>query len=121
MTDTEIKNFIDSREALTQRELSLFIFGDSRSLTCSAELTKWWGYVIDTKGLVKINEHRKQKITRGGEELFNLVKEKYNNDIRLRELGYKSGCKLLKKLYGINIGAETYRTYRKCINSQQTV
>lgn len=117
-SDDEIQEWIDRRDVTTQRELMTFIYGyysgKRHKLFC-----KWWLYVIETKDLVKLNEYRESRINVAfNVKLFERIKEIYNKDPRIKEVGVKSGTKLLNSLYGITIPKSTYRTYLKRIKHE---
>jgi len=121
-SDDEIKEWIDSREVVTQTELWKFIYGYSKG-DYTPIFTKWWLYVIEYKDLSKLKNYANQKIKDGrfNHELFNKVKSVYDSDARLRDLGYRLGARLLKNVYGIEIAKTTYHSYKRKIEKNELV
>jgi len=117
-TDNEIKEWIDSREVVTQTELIKFMYGYYTGVR-KQKFTEWWAYIIETKDLVKLRQYSTDKQLRGNRnmELFNKVKSVYTEDPRLQQSGCKSGIKLLKTIYGIEVALTTYKAYLKQIKT----
>ena len=92
-TDAEIKEWIDSREAFTQNELSKFIHGykiNNNKLT-----RKWWAYVLETKDWTALKDYRNKKNRLDYFERFYKI---YKKDKRLQECGCRKAKKILKEL-----------------------
>jgi len=111
--DNRIKNWIDAREALTINELKLFIFGYKSSRLDKEKLYYWWNYVLKTKDLIKLREYKKNKINNFNKEKFELFKELYNKDERLRNCGHRTIKKVLENVYNIKLGKYNIKRFKK--------
>jgi len=117
-TDKEIKDFIDSKEALTQKELSMFIYGYN-SKTNSNKTLRYWDYVLATKDLVKLKQHKisREHHTDILDPIIERIQGIYRTDCRFNSLGHKSAFKLFKKIYGIDCCESTFRKYHKKVKN----
>jgi hypothetical protein len=114
-TDSEIKEFIDSKEAITKSELCVFIYGYSGGSVHnkkSSMLNKFWDYVLETKDWKKQREHKEKKLKL---DKFPAFKKIYKNDKRIRELGSTSAIKLLKIIYNMHVSRSTFSKYKKML------
>lgn len=107
-TDEEIREFIDSREALTQQELAAFMWRLKR-IKNSPKFVKHWNYVLETKDWERLKSYREEKIT------CNRTKEHYlefldivRKDSRCR--GKRTTHKICK-LHGLNLSLSTIQRY----------
>jgi len=118
-SDSEIKQWIDERGAMTQAELGRFIY-ETTHYTRSTRTEKWWGYVLSTKNFAKLRQYRVDKInSRFNTELFDKIKGIYLKDKRLQGVGHKLGKKLLRQLYGVEVARSTYQGYLKRIRGDK--
>ena len=114
-TDEEIKEWIDSREALTKNELYEFKRGHKRyGGRDNVWLKKWWDYVLKTKDWEKLREYREHKI-----ENWNVNTDKYKRfheiieeDKRLLVFGSRYLKKWLKKHYNLELARSTIQRYK---------
>ncbi len=104
-SDEEIKDFIDSRKALTKRELSVFIYGQKSG---NPRVDKFWGYVLETKNWKDLKEYQRKK---NRLDIFENFKKIYKKDKRLQENGIKNITKLLKEIYNIKLSYSTLSKY----------
>ena len=112
-SNEEIISFIDSKEAITERELKLFMYG-----YCSgrkkATFHKYWNYVLNTKDWKKLKEYAKYKEYDNGKfDKRNKYFELQKSDVRLQTLGSKEQSKLLKRIYNLDYNRQTIRRYTK--------
>jgi len=131
-TDEEIKEFIDGREALTQSELSQFIYGSSRSLSNyrpkwgrdydNKSIAKWWGYAIKHKDWGKMREYKKYKM-RAKPSLFRKERDtiegvitKFNNELSTPEI-----VSLLKDKYDVTTPRCLIIQYRKRLGLESKI
>jgi hypothetical protein len=104
-SDLEIKEFIDSREVLTKRELTEFIYGELKDYRLNSKfINNAWDYALQTKNWQKMKEYQKTRIKYGNKlthipELLELSK----TDKRLLEFGKRKLVKFLNEHYGIII------------------
>ena len=109
--DKEIKEWIDSKEVLTQTQLKKFIrtvssrFGDRGN-----SWETWWRYALSTKDWNKMKEHRtlkmKTRLAHKDKKIIERVIKKFGHlsssgDIRTS----------LKKEYNITVTGQTVRLY----------
>jgi len=105
-SDAEIKQWIDSKEAITKKELSIFIYGYWKN---SLRLVKkWWDYILENKDWRKQREYKEKRIKNGSLK-FPQVPEILKTDKRFFNIGVKKTVKLLKQIYNIEIGNTTIR------------
>ena len=116
-TDTEIKQYIDSRDVLTQKELSKFIFGYWSS--GSKRLKEYWLYVIETKDLMKLKKYAYDKEQHKDrlDPILERIAGIYRTDPRFNSLGGKASYKLFKRLYGVDCAERTFQNYHKKVKS----
>lgn len=118
-TDQEIKDFIDSREVLTRREITEFIYGQKNKRdTTHTKVQKYWLYVLQTKDMVKLREYAEEKIRTGNqrddaERIRTIIAE----DERFN-CGSRKASKLMNDIYNIHISRNIVNNYlrEKCIN-----
>lgn len=124
-TDKEIKEFIDSREVLTQNELSHFMYGHSCPVITYAKNGKeyqnkimgWWGYVLKTKDWGKLRKYKKSHTIGFGryshfhkdKKIIEKIVKKYFGNKRLTLSDVRE---LLKEKYNIAVSAHTLDNYR---------
>ena len=123
-TDTEIKEWIDSKEVFTLTELSKFIFGSSQPLITKREeseegiwvnkpLYKWWGYSLKNKNLAKMKSYKKYKM-RPKDSLWHKNKSTIEGVIREnKELSGREIKTLLEGKYNIKIELQAILFYKK--------
>lgn len=111
-SEKEIKEFIDSKEVITQRELNKFIYGYTGG-DRNSKFRHWWDYVLKTKDWKKLKEYRDKKITSLNNGKFETFKKLYDKDERLRMYGTKRQKKLLLNIYGLDYGRTTLAAYNK--------
>jgi hypothetical protein len=110
VTPEEIKEFIDSKEVLTQRELSTFMYGYNNG-TGRNRFYEWWDYVLNTKDWTKLRAYREQRITTASQKkYFDQFLSIYNKDPRFKTAGKKKAFKLCK-LHQLTISPSTVRRY----------
>ena len=119
-TDEVIKEFIDSKEALTKIELSKFIYGYKTSgQKGNPILIRWWIYALETKDWAKLKEYQKKKINDNNESRrvidLEIVKRIYNTDPRVNNCGFKKFTTILKNVYGYKVSVKTVGNYLKQI------
>ena len=129
-TDAEIKEFIDGREALTIREVNIFLHPNwnnasiSKSLSCksSGKLRRWWQYVLETKEWQKLREHKEYKINNANQkgERFDKFRKIYQSDQRMQEFGKRRIRNLLIKVYDLDIPLATLGRYIKELKNATT-
>lgn len=117
-TDSEIKEFIDSKEALTQKELAEWMYDNKWRST--QRLYKWWDYVLQTKNWDDLKEYRDNKINNGNPKTEERARFKeylklYNSDGRISKNGKRYISKLLKEVYNFEIPYVTIGRYNKLI------
>lgn len=119
-TDKEIKEWIDGREAVCKTELQRFIYGYVTG-RYSTKLMEWWGYVLNTKNWETLKSHPKLKQLNANRnmELFNRVKDIWNNDPRMKTVGYRTVKKYLQNIYQIDIPSTTTHRYIQEFKKQQ--
>lgn len=121
-SDNEIKEWIDSREVMTMRELAAFLYGKGNRSTGNPRFLLWWGYVLQTKNLTDLKLHRERKIiTQGGwgmvsPERVQRAREIILSDPRLLASGYKRGLRILENVYGIKMSITTYKKIKRQSN-----
>jgi hypothetical protein len=115
-SDTEIKEWIDSREVLTQNELCEF-FGIQRQAYRKAykPLYRWWNYVLKTKNLTKLRLHisNKRRATQPRPD------KKIILSIILKYAGAVSRWgmpNLIREKYGIRVSSSCIYRYAKELN-----
>jgi hypothetical protein len=121
-SDKEIKEFIDSREALTQRELMLFMHNTMDFQIRYTRDLKWWAYVLDTKDWQKLKAYKHFKINEKNIKSghYNEYKKIYFKDERIRNSGVRGNRKLLKSIYDIHVSLSSIKRYRRYIKNEQT-
>lgn len=123
-TDESIKEFIDSVDVITMRELIAFMYpyADKKSLSkrgySSSRIARHWDYVLKTKNWSKIKNHINYKIKNGNfkTEQFNKYKEIYMSDGRIRSCGTRRAKRLLMNIYRFDLSRGVILTYNKRIN-----
>lgn len=110
-TDEEIKSWIDSKQAVTKRELSIFIRGYYSGRNSPA-MNKWLNYIYQTKNWLDIKKYTKEKIHNRNPH-FDKIKDIYTKDPRLQNSGYKKGTKILNNIYNIPVTAGCYHHIHK--------
>jgi len=121
-TDTEIKDWIDEREVLTQNELSRFMWGyvGSYSLTKNGKvhqtkLGAWWDYVLNSKNLEKLKQYKQNKIY-ANKQNFHKQKDKICEILKTDErfvCPAEKAIPLFKKIYKINVSEHAINKYKK--------
>jgi len=117
-TDTEIKQYIDSREALSKNDLSKFIYGYPRATTTTL-VNKYWLYVIETKDLMKLKKYAYDKEQHKDrlDPILERIAGIYRTDPRFNSLGGKASYKLFKRLYGVDCAERTFQNYHKKVKN----
>jgi len=117
-SDTEIQAWIDSKDAMTQNELCMYLCGHRGKQT--KLFLKWWDYVLDTKNWKTLTEHRNKKINAGfppNDKRKEQIEQLFTKDIRLQTSGYKTGTKILNNVYGISVSRSYYQILLKKLKS----
>lgn len=121
-SEQEIKDWIDSREVLTRRDLARFMYESKlRPGTKSRpKFYRMWDYVLETKDWNKLKEYLTSKHSEGGkknrdQDKFNAYKKAYNSDIRIRTYGKRLSQKILKLHHNLELGTSTINRYKKCL------
>ena len=119
-TDTEIKEFIDSREVLSKNDLCEFVYGIRRGYTSHERIYKWWEYVLRTKEWSKLRCYKEHKINNGnfGVENFNKYKEIYDKDLRIREAGSRKAQKILENVYSFHLARNIIINYKRKVQNE---
>lgn len=118
-SDPEIKEWIDSKEALTKNELGKFIYGYKAS-TVSPKVEKYWLYVIETKDLMKLKKYAYDKEQHKDrlDPILERIAGIYRTDPRFNSIGGKSAYKLFKRLYGVDCKERTFQKYHKKVKNE---
>lgn len=118
-TDKEIRDFIDSKEVLTQRELNEFIYGYWKTVIPGTTIYKYWQYVLQTKDWKKLRNYRENKInfTNFKMENFNKYKEIYEKDSRIRERGSRYAQRILEQVYKFHLARNIIISYKRKIEN----
>lgn len=110
-SDAEIKEWIDSKDALSKLELGRFLYGYKNANNVT---NKWWFYVLQTKKLTKLYQYKIDKINKAGiRNDKEYIQKLLENDIRLKQAGTRNQVAYLKKFYNINISRATLMKWRK--------
>ncbi len=109
-SEEEIKDFIDSKEALTFTELQKFIRGYNSGKIMRLE-NKMWDYVLATKDCKILRNYKIKRLTNNAELSFDEFNQIYNKDERFRKYGRKRIKKLLEEQYQKNIGGTLITIY----------
>lgn len=122
-TDKEIKEWIDSKDVLTRRELTMFMQPGrkTRGNETNVRFCKWWDYVLKTKDWNKLKEYAADKVKSNlNKERFEEFVKLYKSDIRIREYGKVRGSKYLKKKYNLELHPTTLKRYKEYVQ-QETI
>lgn len=122
-TDDSIKEFIDSKEVLTMRELVGFMYPENTKYNwkrsySNPRIAKYWNYVLETKNWAKIKNHINYKIKNGNfnRKNFNKYKEIYDMDERIRTCGTRRAQRLLMNIYKFHLARSVISNYNKRIH-----
>jgi len=113
-TDTEIKDWIDEREVLTQSELSMFIYGYKK-----ASCHRHWDYVLETKNIKSLKEYKnyvyanRPLMTHRHKEIICDIL-KVNSGV-IKKWGARRIVKWFKEIYNIDVGRTTIKKYRNLL------
>jgi len=125
-TDTEIKEFIDDREALTQSDLVRFMYNKTGRITTGSVFLKnrcreWWDYVLETKDWIKLKEYKEDILKNGNKKVERLeqVRKIYQTDKRLQEFGKRRIRNLLIEVYDLDIPLPSLARYIKELKQEQ--
>jgi len=119
--DKEIKEFIDSKEVLTIKELSVFVYPNwgenalKKSMSQKYRVKEWWSYVLKTKDWGKLQEYKKHKIYDWNldKERYKKFTELYKRDERIRVWGSRKLKDFLLGRYNIVISRSSIQQYKK--------
>jgi len=112
-SDQEVIDFIDSKEALTRSEISMFLYGTKQE-TGQSRIQKFWAYVLKTKDPVKLREYVTQKIVNGNRRKdADKIRKIIKTDIRFHGCGAYMASKLMQSVYKIRISISCISPYLK--------
>ena len=95
-SEQEIKDFIDSKEALTFNELQRFVKGRTTGNPSELE-RRMWSYVLATKDCKTLREYKLKVYTHNIELSFDEFNKIYNKDERFQKYGRRRIRKLLMR------------------------
>lgn len=119
-SESEIKEFIDSREVLTKYELVQFIYGERNRGELKANITrKFWEYTLATKDWKSLKKYQQLRIRIGGRpDFISKLTKISKSDKRLLEFGRYKLTQLLKDQYNITISRATAGKFIKQIRGK---
>lgn len=119
-TKQEVIDFIDSKKAVTQRELLFFYYNDvGRRINKNKMLLECWVYALKKFGYKKLADYREHKINNHFEHREKAFLKIYKTDKRFKEIGYKKARKILLNVYGLSYGLTTIGRYYRKLKTKQ--
>lgn len=117
-SEQEIKDFIDSKEALTFNELQRFVKGGITGTSSKLE-RRMWGYVLATKDCKTLREYKLKGRTHNIELSFDEFNKIYNKDERFQKYGRCRIRKLLIEQYKKTVSSTTITIYLQRIRGRK--